>query len=151
MICNAVLSPNFVAFCEDFGSVLISGARLCEPQHVVQQINLLRVTDPRLFFKLGHCRRFWNAEFIPLQRSTVGRATNLPVGAAGRESQRNKFCAPLVAALPRCVYHSPKAPCSPQICEPRYCFMREISFQDTEPSSNPTLPPLAPTSRGVCS
>src|SRR6185369_1900442 len=37
------------------GSVLISGARLCEPQHVVLQINLLWVTDPRSFFKLGHC------------------------------------------------------------------------------------------------
>jgi len=36
-------------------SVLISGARLCEPQHVVLQISLLRVTDPRSIFKLGHC------------------------------------------------------------------------------------------------
>ena len=29
------------------GSVLICGARLCEPQHVALKITLLRVTDPR--------------------------------------------------------------------------------------------------------
>ena len=41
-----------------FGSALIYGARLCEPQHVVLQITRLRVTDPRSESKLGHCRFF---------------------------------------------------------------------------------------------
>ena len=36
------------------GSVLIYGARLCEPQHVALKITLLRVTDPRSESNLGH-------------------------------------------------------------------------------------------------
>ena len=39
------------------GSVLICGARLCEPQRVALQITPLRVTDPRSEGKLGHCPR----------------------------------------------------------------------------------------------
>ena len=39
-----------------------------------------------------------------------------------------------------------KAPSWPHIWEPRYGFIWSMSFQRTEPSSQPTLPPSAPTS-----
>jgi hypothetical protein len=39
------------------GSVLNSGARLYEPQHILVQSKLLRVADPRSENKSGHCRQ----------------------------------------------------------------------------------------------
>ena len=46
------------------------------------------------------------------------------------------------------VHQYPKEPSEPQIWDARYRRMRLMSFQLTEPSSNPTLPPLAPRSTG---
>ena len=65
---------RFAVAREIFGSVTISGARLCEPQHVALPITLLRVTDPRSESKLGHCQIFHAAKSSPRQNSARGRA-----------------------------------------------------------------------------
>jgi hypothetical protein len=46
----------------------------------------------------------------------------------------------------RYFHQSAKQPSLPQSCEPRHGFIGLIFFQETEPSSKPTLPPTAPMS-----